>query len=110
MREWCRVSYAALAHGFSIRHLGSELIRLFRHKSYVKSVEVIYFTSSSEDVATLRKLTESSEKIIAAMNKMASELEYECATCSYQEVCDEADGLKGMRERLKKRSGEAMYG
>jgi hypothetical protein len=41
---------------------------------------------------------------------MAGELEYDCSTCDYQEVCDEADGLKGMRARLMEKSGEALHG
>jgi CO dehydrogenase/acetyl-CoA synthase beta subunit len=110
MREWCRISSVALSKGFSARHLGSSLIHLFAQRPYVKSVEVIFVTSSTEDVARLKEITAPSEKIISAMNKMAGELEYDCSTCDYQEVCDEADGLKGMRARLMEKSGEALHG
>ena len=61
----------------------------------MKSVEVIFVTSSPEDVARLKEIGAHSEKIISAMNKMAGEFEYDCASCDYQEVCDEAAGLKG---------------
>lgn len=109
MREWCRISSHALAKGFSVRTLGTELIRLFRRKPYVKAVEVIYVTSSTEDVARLGEITAPAEKIITAMNKMAAEFNYDCTSCDYQEVCDEAEGLKGMRDRLRERSREARH-
>lgn len=109
LREWCRISREALSKGFSAHNLGSSLITLLSQKPYVKSVEVIFVTSSSEDVARLKEITANSEKIIAAMNKMAGEFEYDCASCNYQEVCDEADGLKGMRDRLMKKSEEALH-
>lgn len=100
MREWCRISREALLQGFSARAMGSSLIALFQKMPFVKSVEVILLTSGSEDVRRLREITSPAEKIIAAMNKMASEMDFECGTCDYQDVCDEADGLKTMRERL----------
>ena len=110
MREWCRISKEALSKGFSVRHLGSSLMSLIAQRPYVKSVEMIFFTSSSEDVARLKEITAHSEKIISAMNKMAGEFDYDCSSCDYQEVCDEADGLKGMRDKLMKKSGKALHG
>jgi len=110
MREWCRISRDALSRGFSARTLGSSLIRLFRDRPYVKAVEVIYFTSSTDDVTRLKEITVPAEKVIAAMNKMASEMDFECGSCDYQDVCDEADGLKGMRDKLMEKSKETLHG
>jgi len=107
MREWCRISSTAIRDGFSARTLGSALINLFLEKPFVKAVEVIYFTSSSDDVIRLREITSPAEKVIAAMNKMASEMDFECESCDYQEVCDDASQLKAMRDRLMKKSQEA---
>jgi len=108
MREWCRISTAALHDGFSARILGSALMELFTAQPYVKSVEVLYITSSSSDVLKLKEITAPAEKIIGAMNKMAMELDCDCADCDYQDVCDEATELKAMREKLmQKRRKEA---
>jgi CO dehydrogenase/acetyl-CoA synthase beta subunit len=107
MREWCRISQTAIRNGFSARILGSALINLFVEKPFVKTVEVIYITSSPQDVVRLREITSPAEKIIAAMNKMASEMDFECESCDYQEVCDDASQLKAMRDRLMKKSQEA---
>ncbi len=110
MREWCRVSTVAIRDGFSVRTLGSELIRLFHTKPFVKAVEVIYLTSSPDDVVRLREITSPAERIIGAMNKMAAEMDFECSSCDYQDVCDEADGLKGMRDKLMEKSKETLHG
>ena len=110
MREWCRISKEALGANFTAQVLGSALIQLFRAQPFVKTVEVIYCTSSTADVGRLKEITSPAEKIIAAMNKMAGEMDFECGSCDYQDVCDEADGLKGMRDRLMEKSKEAMHG
>ena len=110
MREWCRISTAALLDGFNARILGSSLMTLFSSQPYVKSVEVLYLTSSKEDVIKLKEITSGAEKIIGAMNKMAEEMDFECDTCDYQNVCDEASELKAMREKLIQKKKEAQHG
>lgn len=110
MREWCRISREALVQGFSATVLGSALMALFKDRPYVKAVEVIFFTSSTSDVSRLREITAPAEQIIAAMNKMASEMDFECGSCDYQDVCDEAEGLKRMRDKLMEKSREALHG
>jgi CO dehydrogenase/acetyl-CoA synthase beta subunit len=110
MREWCRITRDALSNGFSAQTLGSSIMKLLREKPYVMSIEVIFFTSSTADVVRLREITSPAEKIISAMDKMAAEMDFECVSCDYQEVCDEADGLKGMRDRLMERKMEQKHG
>lgn len=104
MKEWCRVSTAALADGFSARILGSALIGLFRQEAFVKAVEVFFFTSSPGDVVRLREITSPAEKIIAAMNKMAEEMDFDCERCDYRPVCDDASQLKSMRDSMMKKA------
>jgi CO dehydrogenase/acetyl-CoA synthase beta subunit len=110
MKEWCRISRDALSNGFSAQILGRSLINHFREKPYVRAVEVIIFTSSTADIKRLREITAPAEKIISAMNKMISETDHECGTCDYQNVCDEVDGLKVMREKLIDKSKGRLHG
>jgi CO dehydrogenase/acetyl-CoA synthase beta subunit len=110
MREWCRISKEALQNSFSSRILGSALMQLFRAQPFVKSVEVIYLTSSTEDIGRLKEITAPAEMIIAAMNKMAGEMDFECESCDYRTVCDDATQLKSMRDSLMKKSGETARG
>ena len=105
-REWCRISREALLRGFSVSTLGSALLKLFLGKPYVTAAEVIFITSGAEDVDRLREFTAPAERIIAAMNKMAGEFDFDCSSCDYRDVCEEADGLKDMRQKLRDRTRE----
>ena len=110
MKEWCRVSSAALNDGFSVRILGSALMELIRREPFVKAVEVYFFTSSPGDVARLREITFPAEQIIAAMNKMAEEMDFDCERCDYRPVCDDASQLKSMRDSIMKKARESSNG
>jgi CO dehydrogenase/acetyl-CoA synthase beta subunit len=109
MREWCRISTAALRDGFSARILGSALMALFRCQPFVRAVEIIYITSSTGDVGRIKEITSPAERIVAAMNKMAGEMDFECETCDYQAVCDDAAELKAMRDKLMQKKREATH-
>ncbi len=102
MREWSRISTEALAKGFSLKIMGGVLIEMYRSLDYVHAAEILFITSSSEDVRKLRGLGERSNKIIGAMNKMAVELALDCSTCEYNEVCAQVAGLRSLRDSLAK--------
>ena len=110
MKEWCRISRKAIKQGFSARILASSLLGLFRREPYVKSVEVIIMTSSASDVMHLKEVIEPAGKIVAAMNRMYTETDYDCEKCDYRDVCDDAAELKRMREHLKKTAARGVHG
>jgi CO dehydrogenase/acetyl-CoA synthase beta subunit len=102
MREWSRISTEALAKGFSLKIMGSVLIEMYRSLDYVHVAEILFITSSSEDVRKLKDLGDRSNKIIGAMNKMAVDMSLDCSTCEYNEVCAEGAGLRSLRDSLAK--------
>jgi CO dehydrogenase/acetyl-CoA synthase beta subunit len=106
LREWSRVSKDAIANGFSFSVLAGELVRLYKKFDFVESVECFFITSSSADVRQLRELGETVEKRIAAMNKMAGEMNFECASCEYTDVCTEVEALRMIRESQNKVTNE----
>lgn len=97
-KEWSRVSKRALQSGFSLQVLGNELIRAFHGLEYVDAVEIIFITSSESDVQRFKPVAEKVKKGCQAMNKMFDDLEYDCSSCSFSDVCDEIDGLKTMHQ------------
>jgi CO dehydrogenase/acetyl-CoA synthase beta subunit len=107
MAEWHRISQAAVTDGFSFGHLGSALIRAYKTLPYVTSVEVIFVTTSDEDVTDLYDLGKRSTRIIQAMGKMVNETAVDCADCEYQDLCRDAGELRRLRDELakKKRGG-----
>lgn len=100
-KEWSRVSRRALQSGFSLQVLGNELIREFKRLEYVDAVEIIFITSSAADVQRFKPIAEKVKKVCQAMNKMFDDLEYDCSSCSFSDVCDEIDGLKAMHQKNK---------
>jgi CO dehydrogenase/acetyl-CoA synthase beta subunit len=100
-REWSRVSREAVDKGFSFHILGGALIDKFIQLEYVKSVEVMFITSSRQDVLELSTTADEAVKIIGAMNKMAADLSFDCDTCEYNDVCDDVSELRSMHSKLK---------
>jgi CO dehydrogenase/acetyl-CoA synthase beta subunit len=100
MREWSRVSCEAVKNGFSFSILGSALSQKLKELNYVDAVEILIVTSSAEDVRELKKTGDRFLQYINAMTKMAEEMDFECESCEFQEVCDEAEELRDMRQSL----------
>jgi len=98
MREWSRVSREAVAKGFSFAHLAGVLSSIYSSFEFVEGVEYIFVTSSTEDVRALASTGSTVEKRISAMNKMATELSFDCDSCDYTEICAEVEGLRSMHK------------
>lgn len=98
-KEWSRVSKKALQAGFSLQRLGNELIRELLQLEYVDGVEIVFITSSKEDVQRFKPLGEKIAKVTSAMNRMFDNLEFDCTSCTFADVCKEVDGLKEMHQK-----------
>jgi CO dehydrogenase/acetyl-CoA synthase beta subunit len=109
-KEWCRISTDALQQGFSSAILGKSLMDKFLEKPFVKGLEVVFITSSSEDVRRLRDITSPTARVISAMSKMAVEPDIDCGDCEYQDICNDAEELKRMRTRFREKTREAGHG
>ena len=97
MAEWSRISKEAVATGFSFSVLGNALVEGYKRLDYVKAVEVIFVTSSDVDVKGLYEMGHRALRRVDAMNKRTSEMNHDCSSCGYKDVCDEAEELRGMR-------------
>lgn len=98
MREWSRVSREAVDMGFSFAHLAGVLSSIYSSFEFVEGVEYIFITSSTEDVLDLASTGSTVEKRISAMNKMATELFFDCDSCDYTEICAAVEGLRNMHK------------
>ena len=77
-REWSRISKEAMDNGFSLRILGGALIDKFLELDFVRSVEVIFITAGRHEVLEMKAVSDQVMKVIGAMNKMTSELSFDC--------------------------------
>lgn len=100
MAEWCRISKDAVKKEFSFKILGTALINELKKLDYVKSVEIVFVTSSNDDVAQLFDIGNRSLRTVNAMAKMVNEMSYDCGECEYSDICDEADELRELRDNL----------
>ena len=92
-----------------LKHQNLNLLFLKKLKelNYVSGAEVFFVTSSSEDVRKLKKPGDRFMRYISAMTKMTEEMDFDCESCEYQEVCSEAEELQDMRKSLiKSRAGK----
>lgn len=100
MREWSRVSKEAVNNNLSLSIVGNALIHEYKKRDYIHSAEVMFVTSSDEDVAELMPLARRSKGYINAMSKMVDEMDFDCSECDYRTICDEAEELREMRNKL----------
>ncbi len=101
-REWSRVSKEALDTGFSFNVLGGILIDRFKEKEYIDGAEIIFVTSSREDVKELKEISKRVARLVGAMNKMIEEMSFDCETCEYVDVCSEVLDLRKIRNAVQK--------
>lgn len=101
MREWSRVSKKGLSSGFSFQNLGSALIQDYKQLEYVDAAEIIFITSSTEDIRRLKPIGEKTVRVIEAMNKIFENVDLDCASCDFKDICDEIDGLKEMHNKAR---------
>ena len=102
MREWSRVSKEGIRSGLSFQVLGSELIHDYKQLEYVDAAEIIFITSSVEDIKSFKPVGEKATRIIEAMNKIFDDLEFNCGSCDFKDICEEIDGLRAMHNKTKK--------
>jgi CO dehydrogenase/acetyl-CoA synthase beta subunit len=107
LREWSRVSKEAIKNGFSFKILGGAIIDAFSALTYVKSAEVIFITSCKADVITMQSIANGVIRRISAINKMVEEMDFDCDTCEYTDVCGDVAELRTMRKKLTRRKGVA---
>ena len=108
-KMWCRVSKSAAQKGFSLEILGRALIYLYKAKMpQIEAMEVIFITSSKDDVLGLEKLATQARKTKWERKKLKLREDglYECddltcETCDEKPVCDEIRDLIVVRKQAK---------
>ena len=111
-RVWGRVSNDAAARGFCFETLGRSLMSVFRGMNpLVEATEVVFVTSSVEDVhelddiaADVRKFSGELKKLVRQQDGTYDCTEYSCTTCDEKPVCD---SIRDWIELRRNRPGEA---
>ncbi|NLI69513.1 MAG: hypothetical protein GX364_01420 [Firmicutes bacterium] len=102
---WCRVSSDALKKGFSLVRYGSTLIKKIVRNKNIKGCEVIFITESTGALKGLSSTSERVRDTLEALIRMYEEMNFDCDSCEYIDVCSEVAGLREIRDRLRKERG-----
>jgi CO dehydrogenase/acetyl-CoA synthase beta subunit len=109
-RIWSRVSRQARDQGFSLRRLGSTILsQLHCRQAAVTAAEIVFVTSSVEDVQSLERIGAQVRKLSHDLRrerlKQVSEDVYECRSgvscdvCADNEVCTDIRQIVAIRKR-----------
>ncbi len=107
---WCRISREAMGRGFNAQLLGSALIQAVKKLDFVDAAEVLLVTSSREEIEELSGAADLVQEIVEALIKMYEEMNFDCDTCEYVEVCDSVVELRRIRDRLRVERGGGEEG
>lgn len=102
LRLWSRVSRDCAGRGLSFEILGQAVIDSYKRRFNDPLVEMVFVTSSEEDVEALEDLRHKVTRILGAMNKMTHETSIDCSSCEYLDVCGDIRQLGALREKLMK--------
>jgi CO dehydrogenase/acetyl-CoA synthase beta subunit len=100
---WSRVSKDTARQGFSFEILGHAIAESYKSAFNIPSMEILFVTSSKEDVEELEDLHRKVTRIISAMNKMMEEMSFDCSSCEYLDVCGDVRQLGALRDKLMTR-------
>ncbi|OPZ59329.1 MAG: acetyl-CoA decarbonylase/synthase complex subunit beta [Deltaproteobacteria bacterium ADurb.Bin510] len=102
MREWSRISRQAVKRGINFQKMASAIYDQYHAQPGVSAVETVFVTEGTEAVAGLKTIGTKVGRIVAAMNKMAFEMHFDCHGCEFEDVCEEVGELRKMRDAHKK--------
>jgi CO dehydrogenase/acetyl-CoA synthase beta subunit len=112
---WSRVSKDAAAKGFSFETLGRALMAIFKSSiPEIEAVEVLFVTTSKDDLQPLQDLSEQIREISKNMTKeiwktKGYDIEcfstFDCESCPESTVCNEIKEMVNVRKKTKGDSG-----
>jgi len=111
-RMWSRVSRDAAGKGFNFETLGRALMAIFKSSvPKIEAMEVIFVTSSKEDLQLLDKISEQIREISYNITKeiwkaKGYDIEctqlWDCESCPDSSVCDEIKEMVNVRKKTRK--------
>jgi len=109
---WSRVSRDAAGKGFNFETLGRALMAIFKSSvPKIEAMEVIFVTSSKEDLQLLDKFSEQIREISYNITKETWKAKgydiectqlWDCESCPDSSVCDEIKEMVNVRKKTRK--------
>jgi CO dehydrogenase/acetyl-CoA synthase beta subunit len=108
---WARISRKGIEAGIDLSVIGSAAINAYQHElKNVKAAEVLYVTSSKEDIAELEQvkveadiLSGRHKKLVLGIDGELECTESNCTTCAERPICDSLRDIVIKRRKMKPR-------
>jgi CO dehydrogenase/acetyl-CoA synthase beta subunit len=110
-RIWARVSKQAARSGFSLLDVGARLLHaLSRADTGITASEILFVTTSREDVSSLADIVEPARQKLRKLTQYvrADDGSYECASALDCTECPEKPVCDNIREVIKIRKGDRI--
>jgi len=109
-RMWTRISNNAAERGFGFEALGKALMAIYKsHVPQIEAMEVVFVTSSKEDVKRLDEISEQVKKISKDIIRetwlargydiLECTLGWDCGSCPDKSVCDDIKSVITVRKK-----------
>jgi len=112
-RIWSRVSKQVAEKGFDFETLGKALMSLYKErKPRIEGMEIVFVTSSKEDVEELNKIAGQVHKISQEIMKESWKIrgydidcDMDCNSCGDKPVCDDIRDVVSTRKKKEQEAG-----
>jgi len=101
-RIWCRVNRAALGRNFNLRRYGYTLLKRLKTLPSVQEAEIIFVTEAVHQGTLPATAATKVQETLEVLLKIYEDLNFDCESCAYKEVCAEVTGLREIHRRLNK--------
>ena len=98
-RETVRISKEAMGKNISFEKVGNAMIKEFKKNELVDSVHIIFVVENDSLIEELSTITEEVDEITDAMNNIFDGIEVDCHSCTFENLCEEIDGMREMHKK-----------
>lgn len=103
---WCRVSKEAVKNGLTLGRIAATYIDNLHQVDFVRDVEALVVTLDKNTVKKLAQVARESGRVIGALVKITEQLEHDCESCEYWDVCASVEQLRKMRNKIVGQNGK----
>ncbi|MFI3213200.1 MAG: hypothetical protein R3Y24_07640 [Eubacteriales bacterium] len=101
-REQVRVSKKAVKSGLSFADVGAQFIEQYHSHEQVKAVKIVFITLDTFPYEQLQDIATEAHEITRALDKIISDLDFDCITCDWKVICDDTPGMRELHKGIGK--------
>jgi CO dehydrogenase/acetyl-CoA synthase beta subunit len=103
---WFRIDQASFHKRLTLAHWGSALIEKLKEVEFVTGVELFFITTDKVNAEPIKDMAFEAGRIVGALMKMGDEMDFDCDSCEFWDVCKNVEELKRIRKRMQQGSAQ----